>query len=230
MAEDKNENPFNLWWVAAGILLVLVLIAAGFIGLGIGRSATEESAPRTESASDQTPVKGETGECSLDAQDQEKPGSAPDVTWKLYAEQVKLPTSEKLGPGKQAGKFWQCWAHSPKGAVLAGIGLVADFTFGGVKEAANPSDEREEVFESQQSADASNIGEVRGFKLLQYDGTTAKLSYLLRDGTDETSLDLTIEWNSEAGDWRLALDKAVPEAELLYSSDVAGYTTWGTNG
>lgn len=71
---ESTRSPFGMWWAAAGIFLILVLAAAVFIGVQIGRSGGAETPETSPSnAADESSAAPETdlgGECNLSAADQ----------------------------------------------------------------------------------------------------------------------------------------------------------------
>lgn len=235
MAGSDEKSPFNMWWVAAGGLVVLALIAGGIVVFLTGRNSGQQEAAQSNPAQSQAAEPGAgngqadtSGKCNVPAGDQGKADASPQTTWKLYDQQMKVPTSEKYGPINQDGKFWRCYAHSPKGAVFAGANLTTVFSVGAVKDAAIDTPERAAIFEEQTSSDGASgqLAELKGFRVEKYTGTKAQISYYAVSGDIKGSITTDLAWDSTVNDWRL--DFTNGEQAFSQSVDPAGFVTWGT--
>lgn len=229
MAQDDEKSPFNVWWVLSGALVLIVIIAAVVIVVLSGHGSDEAESGGDSAASGNAKTAGGASDCHVPAGDQEKPDASPKTTWKLYNQQMKVPTSGQYGPMEQSGKFWRCYAHSPKGAVFAGAGLLTDFSVGLVKESAASSDARESVFSDQSDASGDNpLSDILGFRIEDYSGTKATVSYLATADEDKGSLTARLVWDKSAQDWRLDLSDGEPDTG--FDVDPAGFVTWGHHG
>src|SRR5690625_252588 len=118
MAETE-KSPFNKWWFAAAGFMVLVLLAAVFIGIQIGSSngddvqseasatapAPEEGQP--DQGEDPAPAEGgEDRECGALSENQDYPTEAPPTEWEVYGStSLTVPVSDEYGPLKRDGEL-----------------------------------------------------------------------------------------------------------------------------
>lgn len=233
----ESDSPFNVWWAGSAILLVLVLMGGVFLGVQIARHSGDENT-QSEAPKDSGPGSAETGEnkapspgdgCEVPVEDTSYPTKAPPTDWELYNNTYKQPVSDDFGPVKREGTMWRCFAHSPKGALFAGLGLLVDFSVGEEEEAALKSPKRDRLHEEQVNAagGAGSLAEVSGFKIVSYEDNRAQISYLMQLGNTKGTVDVVVVWNEEANDWRLDFDAQDPNPEQVSEAEEDTYTDWG---
>lgn len=230
MAKEPFNTQFNVWWVLSAALLAIVLVAGILIGIFVGRDtggSDQAQKPPAESGATTAAAPADSGgNCNVPSDDQDYPVEAPGTKWELYKNVVSLPTSETYGPTKREGAFWQCYAHSPKGALFASFNLSQAFTTGGVYEAAVDTPGAKEIFESEANIDssASVLPELAGFKIDSYSESAATISLLFKSGDMYGNATVELVWDNEAGDWRWDAENS-PEPEAVEDTDQ--YTMWG---
>lgn len=228
--KEPFNTQFNMWWVLSAALVVIVLVAGIFIGIFVGRdtdsSGQSEEAPGTSGSATEAAPPANSGACDVPSDDQDYPVEAPDTKWELYKNVVSLPTSETYGPTKREGDFWQCYAHSPKGALFAAFNLSQAFTTGGVYDAAVDTPEAKQIFEEEANTDSSSsvLPELAGFKIDSYSESAATISLLFKSGDMNGNATVELIWDDEAGDWRWDAQNS-PEPEPVEDTDQ--YTMWG---
>lgn len=229
MSRKEQTSPFNMWWWAAAGFIVVVLIAA--LGLVfLTKSGNNNSTPESEQ---QAPVEGasnppaqtKNNECQGLSDDQSYPTSAPETKWEAYDNSsFTVPVSEEFGPLEHDGKMPKCFAHSPTGAVFAGINLSAAFSIGGEYDAAVDSPDAKEQFEEQSEAEGTgSFGAATGFRVDSYTGDTATVSYYATEGNINASLTFQLTWDDKAGDWRL--DLTTPH-QFEQDPPASDFVTW----
>lgn len=226
-----EKNNFNAVWIAAAGFVVLVLIGAVMLGIRIGRggtsSATEETPPATEPAAVPTEEMAQPQErdCGTLSNDQSYPTSSPRMQWETYGESAAtIPVSAEFGPAQRDGTLWECYSHSPTGAVFAGVALLASFSVGGEYGAAVDSPQAEAAFEEdQQKAAQSSFPTWRGFRIDEYADDSARVSYLAEDAGTEGVMTLSLRWDAGDDDWRLDMTRPLEYAEATGTDE---FVTW----
>lgn len=225
--EEPFSTKFNVWWVLSAALVALVLVGGIALGFFAGRSNGEKTGEQepAPSQSDTTATSPTGGPCGVPADDQDYPVEAPETKWELYSNVVTVPTSNTYGPTKREGDFWQCYAHSPKGALFAAFNLSQAFTTGGVYEAAVDSPMAKELYESESQADSSQttFPEVAGFSIDSYSDSKATISLLFKSADVDANATIELVWDETADDWRWDAENS-PEPGPV--EDTSKYTAW----
>lgn len=219
MAETESKSPFNIWWVAAAGFLVLVVVGAVVLGFQLGRSddgeptaaeTTPTEAPmagggETEAAGGETEAAGgQDRECGALSDDQDYPTEAPPTEWETYgSSSMTVPVSDEYGPLKRDGALWECYAHSPTGAVYAGLGLIASFSIGGEYDAAIDSPQAESALEEQAAEAGVSFPSFSGFRIDEYSDEAARITYYGEQGEYTVGISFSVKWDVQADDWRL---------------------------
>lgn len=226
MAKEPFSSEFNVWWVLSAILVVLVLVGGIFIGVVVGRGQgdadqTADPAP----SSDQTATVNSDGACDVPSGDQDYPVEAPETQWEAYTNGITVPTSENYGPTKRDGNFWQCYSHSPKGALFAAFNLSQAFLNGGVYAASVDSPEAKQFFDQESSiaAEDKTLVELAGFQIVSYEPSRASVDLLLRGSDANAKLVVDLIWDEEADDWRWDAGNVSPPEAV---TDTSRYTSW----
>lgn len=213
MAETDSRNPFNFWWAAAAGFLVLVVVGAVVLGFQLGKAGDEEAPvaetspaeePTRPSASESEAPRGEARECGTLSADQDYPTEAPPTEWETYgSSSMTVPVSEEYGPVKRDDALWECYAHSPTGAVYAGLGLIASFSIGGEYEAAIDSPEAESALTNEAAEAGASFPSFSGFRIDEYTDDAARITYLGQQDEYTVGIAFSVKWDSQADDWRL---------------------------
>lgn len=248
MAEDDDtqQNPFTRPGFIIGAVVVAALIVTAIVltVLNLNRdndaappapdpssSATSSAAPSPEPSG----VAGGASVCGLAGE--ELSGTvttAPAATWE-YQDVNAYPTSPTYGPAATAPQGYRyCFQHSPEGAVFAAATMTIGL-FGGVETrsalieyALTNGAYREELLSEVGSSSSTDVrAAIAGFRLLSYDGDSARVDVAFR-GTAQGqnvngSVVLDLVWWQ--GDWKIDADNAEP-FRLAQLPDVSGYITW----
>lgn len=127
----RAQTPSRPW--AITIWMAVALVVAGCAG---GSDPEGPSTPRPTSASDAggasatdaaaasgdpsgSPAPTGQGACAPDAADQEIPRTAPHADAWEDVHGFLVPVSDTVGPTDRSGAVWECFAHSPTGALFA---------------------------------------------------------------------------------------------------------------
>lgn len=229
--DEESKSPFNVWWYAAAGFLVLVLVAAVMLGMRIGRGSGEdepEAQPTVQEPSAGSP-EGPAAEedqraCGELSMNQDYPQEAPEAEWVTYgSSSLTVPVSQEYGPLDRDGDLWGCYAHSPTGAVYAGLGLIASFSVGGQYEAAIDTPQAEAAFENEQGAGTESFPAFSGFRIDEYTDDSARISYYGKQSPHVAAVSFSLLWDDEAQDWRL--DWTRPDG-FEENPDESGFVMW----
>jgi hypothetical protein len=242
--DDTEQNPFTRpAFVSAAVIVGLVLVLGAVLGIramtkgnqGAAASPASSSAPTASSASPTSTATADASVCGL-------PGAvmtgalstAPPAVW-AYQGTTAYPTSKSYGPAATTtGGVRYCFQHSPSGALLAAANALvqgSDPTVSAdwVKYALGEGQYRAQVLANLgTSSSSSSRLSIAGFRVLSYDGKTARVDLAARTasgtGTISVSGVYTLVW--QGGDWKISADVAKPLDTALIP-DLAGYVPWG---
>lgn len=157
----------------------------------------------------------------------------PEAQWS-YIGSIAVPGSDELGPGEITDEGVRtCFAHTAAGAVTMAYNAAvqgstssvavpfADYAFTG------PG--REEVLAEVNGDVADYRGALLGFRVLAYDGDTARIDVAIRieaDGQSAIGSGIyELVW--EDGDWRIyATSAESPGLSSETITSISGYTSW----
>lgn len=225
MNHDKRKYAS---WIAAAVLFTL-LIVAGVILLATGNGGTSSQ----EASSPAAHAQG----CPASTASGTIPIAPPsDLAWK-YAGAVVAPTSATAGPARYDGPVWECYAHTPMGAVMASYDIVATLASPGwhtvaTQEIAPGPGQRSFISASEgqtyQPLQPDEVAQPVGFQVVTYSPQQATIETLAADGANgEYQADeRTVEWVD--GDWKLVMNSAGeigPDPQILTSAQ--GFVLWG---
>ena len=169
--DDDGFDWHSRRTMAAGLVLVLVAVAVIWaLTSGHGDKNTASKPAAYDSA------------CGLTGGSTATPTTGPQVQWQ-NVDGAWLPVSTTQGPGRRnpAGA-WSCFAHTPTGAVLAGLtisnrmGVASDFA-GLIKQQTLPGPGQTIQLKQGQSSHSPNDQVTPfGFVLNAYDPTAATVT------------------------------------------------------
>jgi len=247
---DNDETATSPWtrpgFVAAAVVVALVLVLGGVLAIrGFGAHDDRSSANPSTSPSTSAPPTAPTAPaapgggasvCGLKGvQMSGTVSKAPAATW-AYQGTTAYPSSTEFGPASTTGDGVRyCFQHSPEGAVFAAANAAVQGTDAAlvgpwldyfVAEGPHRDDV---VTAGGTSTSASGSRMVlTGFRVLSYDGVSARVDLALRVTTGGTSIYLsavyTLTW--EAGDWKLVVSDPNAPVDFAKIPDVAGYVSW----
>lgn len=247
MAEDDTQqSPFTRPGFIVGAVVVVALIVAAIVLTVLNVNRGEDAAPpapdpsptATSSAApspEPSAVAGGASVCGLSGE--ELSGSvttAPSAEWR-FQDVYAFPTSPTAGPGETAPEGYPyCFQHSPEGALFAAAN-VAIIGFGPAEQrqafleyALTDGPYRDTLLNAEGAAAPSDVrASIAGFRMLAYDGDSARVDIAFRGSSNGQSVDgsavLELVWSD--GDWKL--DASNPEpARLAELPDLSGYVSW----
>lgn len=248
MAEDNEEqSPFTRRGFVAATVVVAVIVVLGLVIVVVNMTRDDPDPTPTSSTSAEPTTAAPTSEppeaaggasvCGLPGEVLEGTlTAAPAAEWEFQGT-TAYPTSAEFGPGEtNADGVRYCFQHSPEGAVFAAANAVvqgSDATTSPAwieyflsTETPNRSALLDQVAAGSSS---SNRMTVAGFRLLAYDGTSARVDVAVQaTGSGNTVLASAVYdlvW--EAGDWKLLPQDLSNPLRLAEIPDTAGYIAWG---
>jgi hypothetical protein len=225
----NHEKRKRLRWLAAGSF-TFVLITAAVLLLTTsqhkGSQATRPAQPRVHAQA-----------CPVTTSTSTIPAAPPsDVVWKSVGAML-VPTSATAGPAHYDGPVWECYAHSPMGAVLAAYDITATLlspqwhTVAEQEIAPGPGRQAFLSASEGQSYQPLQPGEIAqpvGFQVAGYTPQQATVETLAADtatgGYQED--EWTLAWTG--GDWKLVMTaggQSGPDPQPVTSAN--GFVLWG---
>lgn len=244
--ENTGKSPYaKPGFIAAAVVVAILAIIAVVViinGLREPDEPTGSADPTPEATESAAPSDSESDEggasvCGLD--EVEMSGTldtAPEAEWK-YLDTVAFPASDTAGPGNDdPAETMNCFARTPEGAVFAAAAGMAQLSspvhnVGWIESNIVDGPVKDQMLSSAQGGGTASDGQSRtkfsGFKLLSYDGNTARVD-LGVTGTGNgnsvyMSMIVPLVW--EDGDWKMDFSDtdAREPAEL---PNLAGYAMW----
>lgn len=246
--EDNEQSPFTRpGFIVAAVVIGLIVVLG--VVIGIVNATRDDPDPASTSSASTTPTSaaptstpteaaGGASVCGLDGEVLDGSlSAAPEAEWQ-YQDTTAYPTSTEFGPAEtNADGVRFCFQHSPEGAVFAAANAVVQGsdseTVGAWLEyflAEGPN--RDAVLSQGAGTGTSGQGarvEVAGFRLLAYDGDTARIDVAVRGSAGGQSVNLsmvyTLVW--EDGDWKLSVTDPNAPINVANIPDLMGYISWG---
>jgi hypothetical protein len=178
--------------------------------------------------------------CDLSSSDQTVPTVAPSgITWQLW-DGIALPFSKTAGPEVVTGDIARCYAHTPVGALLAGVQIQYRFLLSShwkaiAEKQLMPGPGRDALLRVAAQAAATSTppapdgtyAQVAGYLFVTYTPQTAVIDIVTRsDAGAFQEAAVTVDWSDD--DWKVAVQPTgqfTTPAEPL--SSIAGYVMWG---
>lgn len=244
-----DDTPPKPWtrpgFLIAATVVTLIVILGVIVAI---RAATTHPTPAPTNAAQPSvtaePVKpsssptadGEDSICRLE--DVELAGTvtrAPETTWELLGISA-VPRSTAAGPGTVSPSgMLSCFARTPEGAVFMAANASIQGSTPAVQDEwtqyvlAAGTGRDAALSEPQPTGGATGRIAIEGFRLMQYDGSTALVDVAVRvtSGANTVlgSVITPLIW--ENGDWKIVVG---PTGDLLYDMaaipDLTGYISW----
>lgn len=243
-------SPFSRpSFVLAGIVVGLVLILGAV--LLIKGAVDGDDPPATPSPNPSQPVTSSTspaaspsstglpaGEASLcglpTVMMSGQLTSAPAADW-AYDGTTAYPTSKVAGPGATSGDgVRHCFARTPEGAVFAAANAVAAGTAADLRPWLTyfvAKADRDAVLaqgSGSGSTDTETRSKIVGFRLLAYDGTTARVDMAATAYVNGQTITISMVYDLiwEDGDWHLSVPNPTSPINVAQIPDTTGYIAW----
>lgn len=247
MAEEQDEqSPWTRGgFIGAAVVVAVVAVLGIVLAITTTTGPDEEQAAPTPTTTASEPVtapeasappsQGDGSVCGLDGE--QLTGTlptAPAAEWQ-YQGTTAYPTSSTFGPGEtSADGVRSCFQRSPEGAVLMAANA---FVQGSDPATAGPWGEYAIADGENRAQLVSDLGntsggadsriDLVGFRLLAYDGDTARVDLAARTtvGGDTVTVSGVYELVWGDGDWKINSDVDEP-LDIAAIPDPAGYISW----
>ncbi|MBO2455271.1 hypothetical protein J4573_49885 [Actinomadura barringtoniae] len=190
-------------------ITVVVLGAAGCSGGGPEKTATATTQPAPVAA-----ASAAASSCHPNDPHQDLPRTAPRQVWWQRFKGVAVPFSPAVGPMQVKGDTARCYAHSPRGALIAAVQISVRLDrsteWRGILEQQVVAGEGKTAYAraraSQPLVADGDAAQIAGFRIVSYTPDTAVVGTVSRDPargtrTTHTARTTTVKWD---GDWKLA--------------------------
>lgn len=249
MAEDKEQqSPFTRPGFVAATVVIALIVVLGLVIVIVNMTRDDpDPAPPTSTSAEPTTAAptseppeaaGGASVCGLPGEVLEGTlSAAPAAEW-AFQDTTAYPTSPEFGPGEtNADGVRYCFQHSPEGAVFAAANAVVQGSDSELVGAwldyfVADGPHRDAVLSQGAGTGGSGQGvrvEVAGFRLLAYDGQTARVDVAVRGATGGQTVNLSmvylLVW--EGGDWKLSVTDPNAPINVANIPDLAGYISWG---
>ena len=247
MADEENEqNPWTRPGFVAAAVVVAIVVVLGIVLAVVAATRDDEDPPAsptpnqtsTAPTAEPTAAAGGASVCGLDGVEEgtARLTTAPAVEQWDYQGTVAYPISDEFGPGEtDPAGFRYCFQHTPEGALFAaayavGVGTDQTVVPEWIKYFTAPGPYRDQLI--QEPANSSESSDVRlriaGFRLLAYDGDTARVDVALVGSVEGQTVNMSavypLVWSE--GDWKVSTDTPEP-GSVASIPDLAGYIAWG---
>lgn len=242
MADEENEqSPWTRPGFIASAVVILLIVVAGVVvtvlNLNRGNADPEPtSTSQPPSTAPPTEPAGDASVCGLEGV--ELSGSlsiAPPAEWD-YQGTVAYPTSDEFGPGAtDAAGFRYCFQRTPEGALFAASNAIALGSDPAVAPAwieyfAANGPYRDELLADAEAGSSTSGTRLRiaGFRILSYDGETARIDLAGEGSTSAGSIYFSAVYELvwQDGDWKANTETAT-SFDFATIPNLAGYITWG---
>lgn len=221
---DEGAGGNRLFIASAAIILVVVLLGIFVVATsggddkkGGGATAGAQPTSSTPTSSSGGAGDGQAADdgakgCKPSDTDKAVPTTAPDdVSWDLV-NTVALPRSKSAGPLKIDGQVASCYAHTPRGALMAAANgfyrsILSAPDVKPLKAQALPGASRDalekQLKKISQPVQSGQMAQIAGFRIVSYTDTTTVVS-LVNGSQSANSLkssDITVQWSG--GDWKI---------------------------
>ncbi|GHG64153.1 hypothetical protein [Streptomyces griseocarneus] len=244
--QDRGKLGGGLF-ITSAVFILLVVVLGVFVvvtddddakgGNSAASGASATPAPPASgggNGSSSAPQKPADGSCAPTDTDSKVPTVAPkDVTWEIVNSAV-LPRSKSAGPMKFDGLTASCYAHTPRGALMASINgyyrsIVALPDSKPMKEMLLPGPGRDKLLEGAkqitQPVPTGDLAQLAGFQVVTYTAETAVVSLVNGEAAGRTLkvFQVTVRWAD--GDWKVVpADDGHLTSSINSISDMTGYT------
>ncbi len=225
------RRPVTWTWVAAAVVLAIVVTGV----VVVWRIATRPDGPQgvvTPAATAPAP-EGSCPDAPVEMSGTVTTG--PDATWVLIGT-MAAPAVEDAGPAMvDEDGYRHCYARTPVGALVAAVNLAAmgsEPSLAGrlASDALVPGALRDRLLASPQpSSSSSGGGQLRGFRIVSYDGSTAVVELGMQT-TNGGYGSVMVELVWYDGDWRYGVrgEGATQDLAVTYSwpPSLVGFIIW----
>lgn len=230
-------------FIVAAVVVVIIVVVGVVLGVR-GMSGNDDATPAPTSSGDParpSPTAteavdgGDASVCGLAGEELSGTVSTAPVAEWAYQGVIAYPTSPEFGPGvADASSVRTCFQHSPEGALFAAANAIAQGSDPATAEpwlnqALSDGANRDRFLSEAGAQGTSGMRlELVGFRLLAYDGDTARvdLGYQVSGAGQAGAVSAVTELVWQDGDWKVRADLEEP-LDVAPVPDLAGYVSWG---
>ncbi|WP_210578326.1 hypothetical protein [Actinomyces succiniciruminis] len=249
---NNERGPFGRpGFIAAALVVALIAVLGIVVGVTnvlrddpapeSASTASTTSAPASSAAQISTPSNVDsvsTSVCGLTGEvtEQARLAKAPDVDYWDYQGTVAYPVSEQYGPGATADSGYRyCFQRSPEGAVFAAAHALAaasdpETSAAWAYYALSQGEFHDQLMaEVDTPSDSTGVRlEITGFRLLAYDGRSARVDLSASGSAQGSIITASIIYSLiwEDGDWKIDASVSAP-FDFATIPDASGYIAWG---
>jgi hypothetical protein len=242
MTESSHErSPFTRPGFVVAAALVGLIVIGGLIMLISGAltqptsGQTPSGPPATPTASPEPELTGGESVCGLEGI--ATTGAAeipPPVEWTVVGN-FPVPGSPEVGPGETTEDGLRtCYQRTPEGALVAAVNYLGASTDARLlvpayeySTAEGPGRKKAIALARQQDSIGSSRAEVVGYRVLGYDGESAKIDLALELASGQY-LSMVNDMVWEDGDWKgVVTDEGIAPTQPSQIVDLNGYVLWG---
>lgn len=244
MADEENEqSPFSRpSFIIAAVVVAALVVAGVVVGVNIAtRDNGDDAQPApstTTSAAPSAEPTADAGGASVCGLDGEKLSgtvtTTPAAEWQ-YQGTTAYPSSSTFGPAdSEPSGARMCFQHSPEGALFMAANAIVQGS-----DPATATAWADYALADGQYRDklAAELGEgsgaqgrmtIEGFRVLNYDGDTARIDLAVgtASGAQSVKVSGVYELVWQDGDWKISTDVAEP-LNIAAIPNTSGYTPWG---
>ncbi|WP_125778381.1 hypothetical protein [Antribacter gilvus] len=230
-------------FVIAGVAVGLIALTGIAVGIGVltddpdPSPSPSDTGPTATASASATPA-ADASVCGLPGVEMTgRLTTPPEATWE-YMDVYAYPVSPAAGPGETASEGYRyCYQRTPTGALFAAAyasvaGSVNDqqFVAAWLDYALAPGANRDEILSElgTNASQADTRAAIEGFRILHYDGTTARvdIAFAVASGGQTVTLSAIYELAWADGDWKLNTDVDEP-LRVAQVPNTTGYVRWG---
>lgn len=242
MTSDNSEkSPFTRpGFIAAAIVVALIVVCGIILAIVMFSRPADPPQPTATSSAAPAPsptaAAGGSSVCGLEGV--ELTGTvtqAPPTTWE-YQGTTAYPTSADFGPAEtDPSGFRYCFQHTPNGALFMAANAVAQGSDSAVSDPWSQYVVAEGTYRaellSQVGTPSSTAGtrtSVAGFRVLDYDGTSATVDLAVTSSSQGQAVTVSAVYSLtwQGGDWKISSDTPAP-VDVASIPNLAGYIAWG---
>ena len=244
--DDNQQSPFaKPGFLISAVIVVLVVVAGVFLGIMNATRDDPESDAATPAPSSATPtptnepVDTPSGDSICNLAGESLSGTlstAPETTWE-YQDTLAYPTSPEFGPAETNPDLVRyCFQRSPEGALFAAANAAVQSSGPAYVEwmnyfLADETVNRQELLadlEPSEGVPPDMRLSIEGFKILSYDGSSAKIDLAARIAASGEPIYMSTVYDLvwENGDWKLLPQNPSNPLRAAQIPDLAGYVLW----
>lgn len=232
---NEDQNPLTKPKFIISAAVVAIIAALGIIlallPKGSGNAEPIPPASSTSSASSEPSDSSAASICGLPEGNQDKPVAAPaGTTWELVGKFAAPASPKQFGPGLTTSDgFRSCFAHSPTGALYAGINMIIMGSSGRSDLLAEhlvvEGQERDKMLqESVTQTPETAPFQLAGYKVIDYSDDRAVIEYgVTTENGSVGSFPIAMQW--QEGDWKW-VPPATGQPEAKQLPDLDGFIPW----